>query len=121
MARILIVDDDSISRDILREILEDAGHQVVEASTTESGIKNYRELVIDLVVTDLFVPEKGGLQVIQKIREADPDVGIIAVSGMTVEGKDQIFEAAKRGGANHTLEKPVKPEDLREAVRTLLS
>ncbi len=121
MARILIIDDDSISRDIFREILEDSGHQVIEAGDSESGVKRFRELHIDLVITDLFLPERGGLQVIQNIRKQNPDMGIIAVSGMTIEGKNQIFEAARNSGASRTMEKPVKPDDLREAVVSLLS
>ena len=121
MARILIIDDDSISRDIFRKILEDSGHQIIEAGDSESGLKEFREFHIDLVITDLFMPEKGGLQVIQNIREQNLDIGIIAVSGMTVEGKKQIFEAARNSGASHTLEKPVKPDELRKAVVSLLS
>lgn len=120
-ARILVVDDDSVSRAILREILEKEGLQVVEATNSDEGIQTYKAEPIDVVVTDLFMPEKGGLDVIGKVREFDPDARLIVVSGIDLREKFDIFRLAEQLGAMSTLQKPVKPEVLIESVRAALA
>ena len=120
MARILVVDDDNLSRSIFRELLEEAGHQVVEAKTSGEGVRCFRQFEIDLVVTDLFMPEHGGMEVIEGVQSLDPEVGVIAVSGIALDNKGAIFEQAEQAGADYTLEKPVNPEVLRQAVESLL-
>lgn len=120
-ARILVVDDDSVSRAILREILEKEGLQVVEATNSDEGIQTYKAEPIDVVVTDLFMPEKGGLDVIGKVREFDPDARLIVVSGIDLREKFDIFRLAEQLGAMCTLQKPVKPEVLIESVWAALA
>tara|TARA_Y100000588_G_scaffold380156_2_gene463582 strand:- start:2270 stop:2641 length:372 start_codon:yes stop_codon:yes gene_type:complete len=120
-ARILVVDDDSVSRAILREILEKEGLQVVEATNSDEGIQTYKAEPIDVVVTDLFMPEKGGLDVIGKVREFDPDARLIVVSGIDLREKFDIFRLAEQLGAMSTLQKPVKPEVLIESVWAALA
>ena len=121
MARILVVDDDSVSRAILREILEKEGLQVVEATNSDEGIQTYKAEPIDVVVTDLYMPEKGGLDVIGKVREFDPDARLIVVSGIDLREKFDIFRLAEQLGAMCTLQKPVKPEVLIESVWAALA
>ena len=120
-ARILVVDDDSVSRAILREILEKEGLQVVEATNSDEGIQTYKAEPSDVVVTDLFMPEKGGLDVIGKVREFDPDARLIVVSGIDLREKFDIFRLAEQLGAMCTLQKPVKPEVLIESVWAALA
>lgn len=121
MARILIIDDSELDRDILREILEDAGHLVVEASNSGEGVETFRRREIDLIITDLFMPPGGGVSVIQKVRAFNKDVKIVVVSGMSLENSDVIFEKILQAGATCTLEKPVEPEKLIQIVTELLS
>ena len=68
MARILVIDDDSMIRDLLREMLEQDGHDVVEAEDGEEGVRISHQARADLVITDLFLPPRGGLAVIQQLR-----------------------------------------------------
>ena len=81
MARILIIDDDEQVRRYLRKILEAQGHEVVAASDGKLGIELCREEPTDLIITDIFMPEKEGLETIGELRRDYPDVKIIAISG----------------------------------------
>ena len=121
MARILVIDDDGISRAILRDILERAGHEVVEAADSGDGVRLFRENPTDLVVTDLFMPRRGGLEVIGELTLDYPGVRIIAVTGVSLEDKSDLFDLVTQCGALRTFEKPVDPEALREAVDEILS
>ena len=120
MARILVVDDDELSRSIVRDLLGGFGHQVVEAKNSEEGMKCFQQFEVDLVISDLLMPQHGGLEFMQSIRALDPDIGIIAVSGIQVDSKEIIFDRALQVGAAYALEKPVRPEVLQQAVETLL-
>lgn len=115
-----MIDDDSVSRDIIREILEGVGHEVSEESTSEAGISTYKQGDFDLVIADLYMPERGGLDVIGKLVGADPDARVIAISGIDHREKLDIFHLAKQLGALHTLEKPIQPESFRVAVKDAL-
>ena len=121
MACILVIDDDGISRAILRDILERAGHEVVEAADSENGVRLFRENPADLVVTDLFMPRRGGLEVIGELTLDYPGVRIIAVTGVSLEDKSDLFDLVTQCGSLRTFEKPVDPEALQEAVDEILS
>ena len=120
MARILVIDDDDLARSVVCEILENAGYDVVDAATSVDGVEIYRRREIDLIVTDLFMPPDGGLGVIQNVRAVDSDIGIILVSGMALENRDVIFQRALDAGATCALEKPIRPDDLLQAVSDIL-
>ena len=108
MARVLVVDDDEMSRTILRNLLEKVGHQVVEAKDSDEGLKCFRQRHIDLVITDLFMPEIGGLGLMAQLKAEDEHVKMIAVSGVGLENKHAIFLSAQQKGAAYTLEKPIQ-------------
>jgi len=120
MPRILVVDDDDLARSVVCEILESAGYDVVDASTSSDGVEIFRRREIDLIVTDLFMPPDGGLGVIQNVRAVDTEIGIILVSGMALENRDVIFQRALEAGATQALEKPIRPNDLLQAVSDIL-
>ncbi len=120
MARVLVIDDDAVSRDIIRNLLETAGHEVSESSTSEDGIAVYKQHGADLVIADLFMPEKGGLDVIGKLVGNDSDARVIAVSGIELREKLDIFQLAKQLGALYTLQKPLEPESFLNAVKDAL-
>lgn len=121
MARILIIDDSELDRDILRDILESGGHEVVEASNSADGVETFRRRHIDLIITDLFMPPGGGVSVIQKVRAFDEDVKIVVVSGMSLENSQVIFDKVLKAGATCTLEKPVVSDVLLQTISDLLA
>jgi CheY-like chemotaxis protein len=81
VALILLIDDDGFYRGVLRQILEDGGHRVVEATNGPEGLARFRAGQPDLVITDLRMPGVDGGQVIRKLREMSPGARIIALSG----------------------------------------
>ena len=115
MANILIVDDEEMDRLLGRTFLEDAGHTPVFASDGDSALRVYEANDIDVVVTDLSMPNLDGLQLIQRLLEMDPDARIIAVSGAA----DKLGKAEGLGALG-ALMKPVLPEDLVTAVQKAL-
>jgi YesN/AraC family two-component response regulator len=121
LARILVIDDDAQVREMLREMLERVGHEVIEAADGSGGMKLFRENPADVVVTDIFMPEKDGIVTIQELRTAYPDLGIIALSGGGGFQRFDFLETARRLGASAILRKPVDWEELTQAVSELLN
>lgn len=121
MKTILVVDDEAFMLDFVRRILESAGYQVIAAGNAELGLAAYRAERPDAVVTDLIMPEKDGLELIQELRRADPDLPIVAISGGGKSRYIDALEAAKAFGARETLRKPFLPNLLLEAVARALA
>ncbi|MBF0624840.1 MAG: response regulator [Magnetococcales bacterium] len=121
MARILIIDDDPGVRALLRAVLEGAGYQVAEESDGNRGVKRYRREGADLVITDMLMPEKDGIEVITELRHHNPQVKVVAISGGG-RGLDAVFnlDMAQEFGALHTIAKPFSPFQVLEAVDKLL-
>jgi len=119
MKRILVIDDDANLLSILAEMLTTAGYEVVEASNGKDGVRLYRQALFDLVVTDLLMPEKDGLEVVMELRKDFPQVKIITLSGGGAYG-DSSLETSKALGAARTLRKPFMEDQLLEAVREVL-
>lgn len=116
VARILVIDDEEINRDLLRGMLESKGHLVVEASGGEAGLQVFRAHPADLVITDIMMPEKTGLEVIEELRRDFPAVPIMAVAA----GGHDVLEQAAELGADQILEKPFRMKILLAAVERLL-
>ena len=112
MARVLVVDDEKTDLIIMLNIVERAGHDVYFASDGAEGLRVYVQRNIDVVVTDLRMPEVHGLEFIVALRTLDPKASIIAVS-ITGEGQLAMAEAV---GATTSLSKPVDPDALIEAI-----
>ncbi len=120
MARILVMDDDEQIRKVMRQVLEREGHQVVLALNGKEGIALHLDQPVDLVVTDIIMPELEGIATIMELRRTTPDLKVIAMSGGgAVDAKDYL-RLAKMAGARLTLTKPIRLEQLREAVRALV-
>jgi CheY-like chemotaxis protein len=121
VAQILIIDDESDIRGLYRRILEQAGHQVEEAPNGNEGLRLCRQLKPDLIVTDIIMPEKEGLETIMELRRDFPLVKVIAISGggQTMAGST-CLHLAKRLGAAKTLAKPFSKQELLAAVREVL-
>jgi CheY-like chemotaxis protein len=79
ITRILLIDDDPLARNILRQILELDGHMVVDAANGAVAMQRWSEQPADLIVTDILMPEKDGLEVIRELRRQCPQLKVIAV------------------------------------------
>ena len=120
MARILIIDDDQMVLNMLRQVLEGAKHTVVEAPNGEVAMRLWREQPADLIVTDILMPEKDGLEVIRELRRECPTVKVIALSGGSRKVHFDALDVARRFGAVATLEKPFELKELLAAVESVL-
>lgn len=116
MARILVIDDDSQMCEMLAMMLESASHEVAAVQDGAAGIRLYRKSPFDVVLCDLFMPGKEGLETIRELHEQDPGVRIIAISGGAMRVKMDFLPLAKRFGAIKTLPKPIGLQELLEAV-----
>ena len=119
MTRILVIDDDALLRGAIRMVLESAGYEVLEAGDGNAGLRLHREPGADLLVVDLFMPERDGLEVIRAVRAEAPQAKIIAMSGGSSLQLD-LLDAAAAFGASRTLRKPFRPNALLAVVRELL-
>lgn len=121
MARILVIDDEDGVRAIVREMLERAGYEVLDAPEGGKGLELLRERPVDLVITDLFMPEKEGIATIRELRRNFPNVKIIAMSGGGRTRNLDILSDAKRLGAARTLTKPFDPQEMLVTVEEVLA
>ncbi len=121
MKRILVIDDDDQLRQMIRQILERSHYDVLDAPNGKEGIAIYRRDNPDLVITDIFMPEKEGLETIRELRREYPEVKIIAISGGSpkTEGFSSL-QFAIGFGALKTLAKPFSRDQLLQLVRELL-
>jgi DNA-binding response OmpR family regulator len=116
-ARILVADDDAGVRHFLRNILEQGGYVVTEAADGKHALQQVLAGHVDLVITDLVMPEGEGLETIRTIRRDVPGTGIIAISGAF---GGQFLRPAQLLGADAVLSKPVSGELLLTKVAEVL-
>ncbi len=121
MTRVLVIDDDAAIRDIMERILANAGYVVSSAEDGRSGLKQFREFHPDLVVTDIIMPDKEGIETIRDLRTQDPMVPIVAVSGGGRVGTLDVLSLAEKFGADQVLSKPFSGGALLNAVRNALA
>jgi len=120
MPNILIIDDDNQFRTMLRKMVERNGYEVIEASDGKEGIELYRKNPTDLIITDLIMPEKDGIETIQELKKDFPDIKIIAISGGGRLGPQDYLHLAKMLGAQRTLTKPIELTELLKTIEELL-
>ena len=117
---ILVVDDEPGIRELLCLMLEAAGHTVTAAEDGLEAPKVLASREIDVVITDLLMPERDGLEFITEIRKKFPKVKIVAMSGGGHIARDSYLRIAKNFGAHVLLEKPFSQAGVLEAVETAL-
>ena len=118
MARILVVDDASFMRQMIREIVEEEGYEVVgEASDGDEAIAAFRRLQPDLVTMDIVMPRRSGIDAVAQIRQLDAGARIVMCSAL---GQDRLVEDAMNAGAMAFIVKPFKPEVVLETLRSVL-
>jgi DNA-binding response OmpR family regulator len=119
--RILVIDDDEMLRGMLVQTLERAGYEVIEASNGDAGLKLFRTHPADLVITDLIMPEKEGVETMLELRRDFPALPIIVVSGgARTSGRDYL-PIARQLGVRCALAKPFSRQEILEAIRGALT
>jgi CheY-like chemotaxis protein len=113
---VLVVDDDAMVRHLLRIVLKQLGHEVVEAEDGREGLQHYQSEPAALVITDLQMPDMNGLQMIKEIRRDFPEAIIIAISASF----QSLRPAVEALGVQGTFEKPFSLIALRDSVQELL-
>lgn len=115
--RVLVIDDEASLRKTVRGMLEAHGLEVGEAADGEIGMREFRERGADVVLCDVFMPTKDGLETIREMRRLAPGVKIIAISGGGPGGTVNLLPLASRMGAAEVLFKPFGQPELLAAIR----
>lgn len=117
-AMVLVVDDDPVLRMLIGDVLESAGYEPIEAQNGREASRICREQNVSLMIMDLVMPEREGIETIQEIRRDYPLLPIIAISG-AFDGT--MLKAAQYLGANATIRKPFGVQVLLDRIRQLLA
>lgn len=121
MACILVIDDNPEFRDILRRHLEANGHRTVLAGDGEQGLALLEREAIDIVLTDILMPQRDGVEVLRETKRRWPGLPVIAISGGGWIKATELLGMAERLGADNVLQKPVRRDDLIRAVDEALT
>jgi len=121
MARILVIDDEDRIRRMLRAALEMEGHEVLEARQGEEALRLHRVAPVELVITDILMPEKDGLEVIMALRRDAPELKVIAMSGGGRFMQTDALHMAEPLGAFASLRKPFELDAMIETVKRALA
>ncbi len=118
--RILVIDDEPQLRAMLKRFLELEGYEVITAGDGKEGLRIFFQNPADLVITDLIMPDKEGIETIKELKASHPHAKIIAMSGGGRVGPETYLSLAMKMGASKTLIKPFDLRVLGDAVRELL-
>ncbi len=117
MPRILIVDDTDFDRNLLRNILVSAGYEIAGmASGGEEGIRLFREMIPDLAILDLIMPDLNGIETLRRIKTEYPDAKVMLCTSV---GEDGMVELARRLGARGYVVKPYQAAYILKAVEKI--
>lgn len=121
MHKILVIDDNVVVRNTIIQILENEGYEVIGAEDGRRGLHVFRHERPDLIVTDIIMPEKEGIETIRDIRGECPDAKIIAISGGGRIGNTDFLKIARQLGACEAIAKPLDPDYFIGVVRNCLA
>ena len=121
MAKILLIEDDQAYRETLEIVLRDQGHEVTGAGTGDAGIEQANAGDFDLVITDMVMPETGGLQVASAIKAKFPDMAVIGITGNWRRSYAYYQECAEFSGIDEFLAKPVSIQTLTESIDRIVN
>ena len=115
---VLVVDDEAEVRRVVRDVLEQGGYRVYDASDGRQALAQFQDKSIDVMLTDLAASDKEGIGPTQNLRTQFPNVKIVIMSGAS---QAKILEVAGKVGAEATLQKPIQSEQLLKTIRTVLA
>ena len=121
MSSILIIDDDYLTLNYLSKVLDRLGYEVITALNGNEGIERYSAKPVDVVITDIIMPKKEGVETIAEIKKKHPESKIIAISGGGRGCSSGYLQIAKMMGADFTLEKPFSKDELIQLISRLTS
>jgi DNA-binding NtrC family response regulator len=114
---ILVADDDRTIAHLIREIIERRGSTALVAYDGEQALKIFNSFKVDLIITDLKMPHLDGMNLIKTIRESNPDIPIIVITGY---GSDKNYALAQNYGVSNFLSKPCSVLDISRAIDNAL-
>lgn len=120
MPRILVIDDEQLLRSTVVTILTRGGYSVEEASDGQAGIAMFHKNPPDVVITDIFMPNRDGIEIIRELKHSSPQTKIIAMTGGGNMRMMEITSVAKVLGADLVLDKPFESESLLAAINAVL-
>ena len=120
MAKLLIIDDDAQFRAFMEEALTDSGYEVYTAENGVLGLECVNREQPDIVITDIVMPEKEGVEVILELKQAGDSVPVIAMSGGNLGNSNSYLHMAKKLGAAAVIAKPFQLEDLIAEINKIL-
>lgn len=121
MAKILVIEDDNSFRNVLVQMLARAGYEVRQAGDGNQAVEVCASFDPDLVLTDIIMPDKEGLETIQELLSSHPNLKIIAMSGGGKFGPDSYLPLAQKLGAKASLQKPFMREELITTIEEVLA
>jgi DNA-binding NtrC family response regulator len=121
MGKILVIDDEPYILLMLKKMLERAGYLVELANNGRDGMELFKKEAADLVITDIIMPDKEGLELILEMKKNRPELKIIAMSGGGRISPESYLECARHFGAERVFQKPFKQKELVSAVNELMS
>lgn len=122
MAKVLVVDDEAPIRALVTKILLKDGHEVLEAENGQIACTLFNGANIDLIITDLVMPEKNGIEMIIELKRHNARLKVIAISGgVGFSGYIDLLSVASLLGARHIIKKPFTVDEIRTAVNDMLS
>ena len=120
MAKVLVIDDDPGVRQVIRNILEEWGHEAFEAENGREGVDAITRTRFSVVICDMVMPVQEGVETIQQIRALDPVVPLIAISGVFAGDDSSLMDRARMMGADTAVAKPFGAEELLTAIDDVL-
>lgn len=117
---ILVVDDDEMMREFVKELLEINNFTITEANNGKTGLKEFRENTPDLVLTDIIMPEMEGISFIRELRSHNKEIPIIAMTGNVHGRMEEFLDISTKLGADEILRKPIKAQEFLDAIGRLV-
>lgn len=122
MTTVLIVDDEPSLREMVIQMIESTGYDVIEAGNGIEANNVCKETAVDLIITDIIMPGKNGIELIVDVKKEHPDIPILAISGGgSSPPQTDILDVAKLLGANNILKKPFSMDDLLSSVNSIIN
>ena len=120
MIKILVIDDDELVKNMISSVLRKNNFEVVSASNGVEGVNVAKKVEPNIVLTDMLMPDKEGVETIIEVKQALPEVKVIAMSGGGQEKNMTFLQMAKKVGADCVLQKPFKPSDLVSMIKEMV-